>query len=63
MAPPATAPSSASGTAAGSPVDIEDYGSVLVNQKCTGCVACRILAPDIFLEAHAGSKDPTVRTS
>lgn len=40
--------------------EIEDCGSVTVTQKCTGCVVCRVLAPDVFLEAHAGSKDPTV---
>lgn len=53
MAPPAAATTTSIG-------DIEDYGSVTITQKCTGCVVCRVLAPDVFLEAHAGSRDATV---
>lgn len=54
MAPPAA-------TAPDPPADIEDFGRVEVTQKCTGCVVCRVLAPDVFLEARADSKDPMVR--
>lgn len=62
MAPPAaTTTTTDATTTAPSLGDMEDLGSVVVTQKCTGCVVCRVLAPDVFLEAHAGSRDPTVR--
>lgn len=36
--------------------DIEDWGAVTVNEKCTGCMTCRVLSPDIFLETKPESK-------
>ena len=56
MAPPAVEPFASTHVG-----DIEDFGTVVVTQKCTGCVVCRVLAPDVFLEARADSADPTVR--
>jgi ferredoxin len=37
--------------------DLEDYmyGSVEVTSRCCGAMTCRVLAPDIFLEAKQGS--------
>ena len=50
--------------------DIEDaasasvasFGSVAILDCCTGCISCRLLAPEIFLEARKTSADPTVFT-
>lgn len=36
-------------------IDLEDYGSVEVTSRCCGAMTCRVLAPDIFLEAKQGS--------
>lgn len=38
------------------------FGSVAILDSCTGCISCRVLAPDIFLEARKASADPTVFT-
>lgn len=35
--------------------DLEDLGSVEVTNRCCGAMTCRVLAPDIFLEAKQGS--------
>lgn len=35
--------------------DLEDFGSVEVTNRCCGAMTCRVLAPDIFLEAKQGS--------
>jgi len=50
--------------------DIEDaastssasFGSVAILDSCTGCISCRVLAPEIFHEARKTSSDPTVFT-
>jgi hypothetical protein len=36
--------------------DIEDWGAVAVNERCCGAASCRVLAPEIFLQARAGAK-------
>lgn len=58
--PHSSLPSSFSGesqaSASGPPVtDLEDFGSVEVTNRCCGAMTCRVLAPDIFLEAKQGS--------
>ena len=35
--------------------DLEDFGCVEVTNRCCGAMTCRVLAPDIFLEAKQGS--------
>lgn len=35
--------------------DLEDFGSLEITNRCCGAMTCRVLAPDIFLEAKQGS--------
>ncbi|EKU21733.1 beta-lactamase domain protein, partial [Nannochloropsis gaditana CCMP526] len=42
--------------------DTQHFGSVAILDSCTGCTTCRVLAPDIFLEARRTSRDPTIFT-
>ncbi len=44
-------------TPRGSITDMEDYGTVEVTERCCGAMACRVLAPHLFLEAKHGAHE------